>query len=262
MTEDAQVQSENGTEMASEAPIVEHERTHLTPREHELLRELLRPGVSIEAVIPADADPQELWSTLDACAKGLGVIDARGARLKFIIGKILTVFESKPSMYKELGFNTFSDFLKFGAYDKLGLHRTAAIEAKQAAQEWPQLTPDAYVDVKPKNLNTLHKIGINGKSPNAELWLEAAKKMKVHEFRQYAEQRTFSPVDDTIGATIIINTRKDIYDQWKKFVADGRICSKVGTKDHGEILCALMASCFVEWVDEVERARQAEQVPA
>ena len=147
---------ESEQQMIAESPIIERERTHLSPSEHELLRELLRPGASIEAVIPEDADPKELWHVLDVCVGGLALIDARGTRLKFIIGKILVMFEQKPSLYKDLGYNTYTEFLRAGAYDTLGLHRTSAIEGKQAVQEWPQLTPDTYAQIGPKKINVLH----------------------------------------------------------------------------------------------------------
>ena len=242
-------------EEVSNAHITEHTNTHLSDREHALLKELLRPGVSIEAVIPDDADAEDLWRTLDACVRGLGLLEARICRLKPIIGRILLVFERKPSLYKSLGYEDYSTFMRKGVYDTLGLHRTSAYEGKLVARDWPQLSPDRYAEIGPKRLNILSKI-TSGRSSNAEAWLDAAKRMKVGEFREYAEQRGFIEKGETVGATITIQTNRSIFKQYRECFGDGRVHSVVGSKDHGDILQAMIQACFGEWVSQYEERRR------
>lgn len=247
-------QTEN--EIVTESHVVERDRTHLNDAENALLRELLRPGAAIEAVIPADAAPEQLWRTLDACVRGLGLLEARSLRLKFIVGKLLLVFENRPSLYKELGYETYSDFMNKGAYEKLGLHRTSAYEGRMAAT-WPQLTPDRYAGkLGPKKMNILNKF-MGGGNSNAEEWLQAAESMKVGELKQYVEERSLIGRGETVGVTITIQTNLNVFQHWKSFCNDGRIHQVVGSKDHGQILKAMIEEVFDEWIGKYDRDRKA-----
>ena len=237
-------------ELPTTCEVLETERTHLNHEENMLLRELLRPGASIEVLIPTDAEPEELWKTLDACVRGLGLLEARMCRLKPIIGRILLIFENKPSLYKALGFETYSAFLDNGVYGALGLHRTSAYEGKLVARDWPQIGPDRYAKaLGPKKIAILSKF-VKGSSPNSESWLQTAESMKVSELREYCVQRGFIERGETVGAVITITASRSIYDEWKEFCSDGRVQSKVGTKDHGKILRAMIQECSAEWLQK------------
>jgi hypothetical protein len=201
---------------------MERKETHLNAEEHDLIKELLRPGVSIDAVLPEDADSEKLWSTLSACVRGLNLLEIRLCRLKPIIGRILLMFEHQPSLYKALGYETYSDFMKRGVHDSLGLHHTSAYEAQRVAKDWPQLTPDRFAKIGQKKMNVLHKFA-TGRDPNAEALLATAEKMTVGEFRQYAEQRGLTEPGETVGATIIIHTNQDVYSLYRQLFSDGRI---------------------------------------
>lgn len=241
-------------EMVADAHAVERDRSHLNEQEQALLKELLRPGASIEAVIPPDAAPEHLWKTLDACVRGLGLLEARSTRLKFIVGKLLIIFENKPSLYKGLGYETFSEFITKGAYATLGLHKTSAYEGKMAAR-WPQLTPDRYAKVGPKKMNILNHF-MTGNNSNAEEWLKTAESMKVNELQQYVEQRGLLNNGETDAATIVIKTDKSIYSRYREVFEDGRVHHVVGSKDHGRILVAMMAECYQEWLNKYDEDRR------
>lgn len=255
----AEIPPQNGhgataAEQAADSPVVETDRTHLTPDEHALIKELLRPGVTVEAVIPADATGEELWSTLDACVRGYHLLEARMLRLKPIIGRILLMFENKPSLYKDLGYDTYSDFTRRGVYDKLGIHHANAYECVLVARDWKQLGPDRYPKIGPKKLNILSKYA-TGRDPNAEALLQTAERMKVREFQEWSVQRGFIERGETEGATITITTNQAIAKHYRSFFGDGRVHSIVGTKDHGEILKALMQS-FQSEIDQYEEQQQ------
>jgi hypothetical protein len=244
----------------SELRVVETPQTHLSEKENALLRELLRPGVSIDAVIPQDATAEELWNTLDACVRGLRLLEARICRLKPIIGRILLQFEQKPSLYKSLGYETYSDFMSRGVYATLGLHRTSAYESKLVARDWPQIDPDRYVKIGPKKLNIIAKTGITGNNSTAETLLKVAEKMKVEEFRTYVEQRGFIPYGESTGATLTIPTNRNRYLMFKEFFEDGRVHSVVGSAKSDDILEALIQECYSEWIHRYE-AQEPEPEP-
>jgi len=242
-------------EIVTESHAVERDRSHLTDQEQSLLKELLRPGAKIEAVIPEDSPAEGLWHALDVCVRGMGILETRMLRLRPIIGAILLIFESKPSLYKRLGYDTWSDFLKRGAYDTLGLHRTSAYEGMIVARDWKDvLTPDRYANIGPKKMSILNKV-TKGSSANAETWLQAAESMKVSEFATYVETRVLGPGEAT-GATISFTCSRAIYDQWKGFIGDGRVQSVVGSKEPGEILAAMIAEVYNEWVCKADEQRE------
>ena len=251
------MQATDVTQIVADAPALERSYSHLNAEEHALIRELLRPGASIDAAIPDDADPQTLWRTRDACVRGLALLETRICRLKPIIGRILTMFERKPSLYKELGYNTFGDFMQRGVYAILKLHTTSAYEARMLAKDWPQLTPDRYAKIGPKNLNILSKFA-TGKDSNAEMLLEAAERMTVKELKEYVEQRGFIEPGETTHAIITIHTNQDVLSYFKEVFNDGRVHSVVGSKDHGVILKSMMQECHGEWIDKYDRRRRTE----
>jgi hypothetical protein len=242
----------------ADSHIVERDRTHLTEQEQALLKELLRPGVSIDSVIPPEASAENLWKTLDACIRGMGILETRMLRLRPVIGKLLVIFENKPSLYKELGYETWSEFMKNGVNGILGLHRTAAYQSLYVAREWKQIDPDRYAKLGPKRMEILKQV-TTGSSPNAETWLKTAESMKVGQLQAYVEQRGFTTPGETAGATITIPTNQAVYSQWRGLIGDGRIQSWVGSKEPGKILEAMIQETYNEWVTKYEESRKAKK---
>jgi hypothetical protein len=240
------------TDTVADAHILERDRTHLTDHEQTLLKELLRPGASIEAVIPDDVTAAELWKTLEACAGGLAVMEARTRRLKPIIGRILVEFQNVPSRYKDLGYETWSDFMRVGVYEKLGVHHQSAYECLMLARDWKQVTPDRFAKIGTKKMNTLNKF-TKGNSPNAEEWLKRAESMKATELQQYVEQRGFLEPGEAAGATFTIHTNQAKYVKFKEFFDDGRVHSVVGSRKFDDILEKLIWECHSEWIDKAEQ---------
>jgi hypothetical protein len=235
-------------ETVTQAPVVETTETHLSRQENELIKELLRPGVSIEAVIPSDASAEDLWRTLDACSRGLKLLEARTLRLRPIIGHLLRIFEGKPSLYHELGYESYADFMSRGVYKLLGLRRTSAYDARLAAR-WPQITADRYVKIGPKKLAIVSQI-VTPTSPNAEALLQVAERMKLPEFKEYTVQRGMLREGEHTGATITITTNRAIYSHWREFFSDPRVHKRVGSKDFGEILESMIQECSGEWLQD------------
>lgn len=246
-------------EIVTESNGIERKENHLNAEQHALLRELLKPGAKVDALIPNDVLPSELWQILEACSHGLGKLYANITRLTPIIGQILMRFERQPSLYKDLGYQSFREFLRKGVYDELGLHHSAGYEALRLAKEWPQVTPDEYVKIGPKKFNIIAKTGATGKSSNARILLETAATMKVGEFRQYAEQRGLIAPGEATGATIMIPTNRVIYGFYRQVISDPKVHSVVGSKEPDQILKAMMEACYGEWVAQYEEQKAAER---
>lgn len=241
-----------------ESHVVETNRTHLNEEAQALLKELLKPGAKIEAIIPPDADAKTLFNALETCVRGLKILETRMYRLKPIIGRILLIFENKPSLYKSLGYETYTDFVRKGAYETFGLHPTSAYEGKMAARDWPQLNPDSYAAIGPKKLNVLSKF-MKGSNSNAEQWLDTAKSMTVTELKHYVEERGLLAPGEADGATFSITTNRNRLAYFRKFFGDGRIHSVVGKKEADVILEAMIQETFDTWVAVHEDRQRAER---
>src|SRR5260370_13486848 len=122
----------------------------LTERQQTLLKDLHRTNASIDGVNLEDAAPEDAWRALDACVRGLKLLEARVCRLHPIIGRILLLFQAKPEMYRTLGYSTYTDFMVRGVYSTLGLRRASAYQGRLVARDWPQIGPELYVKLGPK----------------------------------------------------------------------------------------------------------------
>lgn len=244
-------------EIVTEAHVVEQNGNHLNGREQALLIELLRPGVKIESVIPDNADPKELWATLDACSRGMGLLDARTLRVRYIVGHILLLFEAKPSLYKSLGHKSYHDFMHTGVYTTLGISATVAYEAKKAA-EFKQLTPDRYAKIGPKKMNILTKAAITPSNPNVENWLKTAESMKVPELKTFMEQRGHLNKGESDKACLAINTNQDRMALFRAFFNDGRVQSVCGSKEWDVILQSAIQEVYDEWIAKYDQQREEE----
>lgn len=218
-----------------------------------LLKELMRPGVKIEAVIPANPTAQQLWATLATCTQGFRLLNSRLDRLKPIIGQILLLFKNKPSLYIELGYKSFEQFRAKGVGTELGLGKTTLWEAQVIANDWPQLVaePDRYTKIGRAKMNIISKYA-KGSDANAEAVLKTAEKMTTTELRQYSEQRGFIAAGECLPATIVINCNIATYQMWKRLTGDGRIHSIVGSAKDDAILVAMMENCSHEWIEMFE----------
>ncbi len=231
--------------------------TLLTKNQQDLLKDLLRPNATVEAVIPNNAAPEEVWRTLEACVRGLNLLEERVCRLHPIIGRILLLFQEKPPLYRSLGYNTYTEFMQRGVYDTLGLHRASAYQGKLVARDWPQIGPDLYSQIGPKKMAILSKV-TKGKSSNAAEWLEKAVSMKVEDLRQHVEEMGLITVGETNAVTITIQTNRAVSKHFKQVFNDGRVHSVVGSADWGKILEAMLEECWRCWIVDAEKGAHAE----
>ena len=230
----------------------------LSKEGRELLNQLLKPGIKIETVLPEAPTCQQLWDTLRVCSSGLSMLENRVTRLKPIIGKLLLMFENKPSYYKDLGYASFNAFCKKGVCDTLGLGVSTMYECLGVARKWPQLTPERYVKVKRGNLRILSAFA-TGRSHNVETYLQAAESMKVPEFRQFCDQRGLVPSGDTLPSTLTVHMTVTQYRDIHKVLSDPRVQSHVGSPaDWGSILhCVLFQERYTHFNEEREEEERS-----
>lgn len=224
----------------------------------ELLNQLLKPGVTVEAVIPEGATCQQLWDMLRVCSNGLSILENRLTRIKPIIGKLLVMFENKPSYYKDLGYTSFNAFCKKGVCGVIGMGWSTMYECLGVARKWPQLSPERYAKVKPRNLRILGTFA-TGRSHNVETYLQAAEKMKVPEFRQFCEQRGLIEGADTLPATLTVHMTVTQFRDIRRVLDDSRVHSHVGSADWGTVLhAAVVQEAYPQWQSEIEDQGRAQ----
>jgi hypothetical protein len=218
--------------------------------ESKILNALIRPEAKLEVIVPHEASAEDLWNTLSICIKGVNYMNSRIRRLSPIIGRILCRFEDRPSLYKELGYQTFSDFKWKGVSDGLGIGRSFLYESMVLARQWPQVTPERFERIGPKKMRILEKI-TDGKSSRAEELLCKAETLKVTELRHWAEEKGDLMVDESVGRTIEIPATLATYRRWWDFKRTPEVQAYVGPPaDPDKILNALMDEAFNSWMIE------------
>lgn len=222
---------------------------HLTPEDRLRLSPVLKEHATIDVLVPADPSARDLWDALVLCTKGMHYGQRTIIRLKWAVGKILNMFENKPSLYRELGYRTFEDFTKRGVGETLGLSRTSLYECKAHCRDWPSLTMDDYEKLGPTKIKILSKF-VNESSPQAPRYLETARQMKTDELLQWATTRHLINKGEATPAVIVIQTSREIADEWYNFRNNSDVQGKVGSEAPGEILRALMQECLGPWLAE------------
>jgi len=227
------------TESSSSAVVV------FSSDETKVLKAIMRQNPQLEVIIPPNSSAEELWRTMEICIKGLNWMTDGLCWLKPIIGRIMVRFEDKPSLYKELGYNTFHDFKFRGVAENLGCKKNWIYEALELARDWKQITPEQYVKIGPRKLQILSEFA-RGNSANAGALLQKAETMKVTEFRDWAEDSGNITVGSATPKTIHIHTTLEIYRFWEEFRKSEDIQAVYKTADPGKILERLMQSHYNE----------------
>lgn len=225
-----------------------------------LLKRFLSKDLDVSQMIPHDTPRQQLWEMIQVCASGIVLFESRLRRLVPILGYILLLFKNKPSLYKDMGYETFEQFRNQGVGGLFGMHRTSLYWSQIVAQKWPQLVknPELYAKIGPVKLNIVSKFA-DGSAVNADHILDMAGKMTVTELRQYTEQRGLTVAGETIGAMISIPCNLKQKLEWTKWVARGEVQSVVGSKDPAEILMAMMKESEATWIAEVHDKEREEK---
>jgi hypothetical protein len=219
----------------------------LKSEELRLLSEIMNPDSRIQVLESVGEDANRYWQQLSVCCQAMNRLNEARDKIRPIIGKLLLIAQKNPSLYRELGYGTFDQFLSEGVCGSLGLSRTDAYNAKRVASKFPSLTPEAVAEIGPVKLDILCRALPSEDDSRFEKAVALAKALPVEEFKNKF-LRTKDEIDSVTRSTIAIRTTKEIAGQWKEFVNRDEVIAVCGTRDHGVILQCMMQECLSTWV--------------
>jgi hypothetical protein len=224
----------------------------LNEQEQEILQTLFDPTATVNAAIPDDTPPENLWQTFMVCSKVILRIKTAGDKIKPVIGRILNLIHKNQSIIEEHGYKNWNDFMSRGLWEMFRISRSEAFFARRIAEKMPWLTSEDHDAV---GIARLEKIASQALLPKAEELVERVKneKLTVRDLAQMAEDAKFGfERGSSTGKTLVIPMSLDIYMRWKEFVKDPQIqayCAG-GNAIHvseSSILESMMAECSAEW---------------
>ena len=113
-----------------QAPPQPEPETGLTTAEQTFIQGLIDPTTSIEAVVPAEVNPESFWHGLTICCRAMKLMRRMVERLRPVIGRMLVVAQQNPEVYQQKGYRTYEDFLT----SKKVHHYTPAFCARAIAE--------------------------------------------------------------------------------------------------------------------------------
>lgn len=226
----------------------------LSNKEQTVIRELLDPRNTLEAVLPDNTPPETLINNLTICCRAVEYLRSTTDKLKPIIGRLLCLIQNNPQSYQSIGYTNFDEFITYKVSEELKLCRSEAYECMRIHRAMPNLvTPEVFREIGIVKLKLLTRVTKEGE-PSCETWLSKARSMTISEFKSEIVKQGLAAKGELQGAVIIINTIKEIADEWKSFLEDADIQAFVGTKDAGIILKSLMQEGRSSWIAQIHQA--------
>lgn len=208
--------------------------THLSTSEQALLKTLLDDASTLEVVIPDTATNKEIWEMLSVCCRAISHLTKTTNRIKPMIGRLLLLVQNTPSVWKEQGFNSYTDFIENGVCKRMGLSRAHLFEAASIARKWASLPVERYAKIGSVKMNIISRF-TNDSSPNSEKILKLAEKMTVEQLRGWAEKSKLIEAGEDQPEIITVAANKTIAAEWKEFISNPLVQAKCGTAYPGMI---------------------------
>ncbi len=223
----------------------------LSESERTILSTLLSSNGRVDLVIPDKMDPNELWRTLDICARVFVRVRRASGQLKLLIGRALLVIQDTPEIYTSRGFESFNDFVsdeQTGLPAMTGISRGELFKAKAVAKSvGPGMRSEDIREIGFSKVQLVAAAAPSG-SPKFNALIEAAKFDTVPQLRErIANADVGLTAEDMEWATIqfpVTRTQKNIAEE---FFGNPQVQAYCGTESRGVILERLIQEAEVEW---------------
>ena len=220
----------------------------LTPAESQIVADLVGAQNQLAEVIPDDIDGEKLWRWLGACCKSIAMYRRSMSSLKVIVGRMLVVLKDRPEKYRELGYETFNQFMTVGMPTLFGIPRSEAFASIALVEKWPSLTPEQVKKVSYTKLSLISKF-TNEASADANVWLQTAQENSLDKLKDICANSGVLPREESDIVEISLITTKGIKDQWIEFINNPEVKATCGTDNPGEILSMAIGECMAEWMN-------------
>jgi hypothetical protein len=214
----------------------------------DLVQRLCDQDSTASMEIPSDISVEDYWKRFSSLCRATGVMHRASMKLRPLMGRMLAIASDNPKYYREKGFKNWENFL--GAIEQqFGVERSTAYDAMRIFRAFPSLPPSKWESVGTTKLLTMATAMTENNSDYDHLLgiAESGPRSKIVE---YLESHGYKTKAEMEGATIVIQTNRDIADHWEAFTTDGRVQSTCQTKHKAEILEHMMQECEGSWLGE------------
>lgn len=218
----------------------------LTTQEQRLLRELLAPNAKVDVMLPDDLEGGRVLRYLDTSCRAYTRATAMKDHLWLIIGRLLSLVQATPSIYKSVGIPDFEEFLDKYVCEKLGISRSEAYRVKKLPLKFPGMTTDQYAALGSVKTTVLMR-AFPGSDPVPKKYVTKAVGMTTSELKAHLASEKLIESGETDAFSIAIATNVAIGRQWMQFIGNPKVQAHVGSDRGDQILVALMQECALEW---------------
>lgn len=239
------------------------ETTIATENTQEGVRQLLRAALSSNTEITIDLDrineaDDGIWKQIEILSRAMGSLTRGQSKLYPIVGKVFLYIQDNPDIFKAMGYKDFSEFIKNGVEESLGMSRATVYRAMQMSKNFPTLTPNDVGRIGTSNVYVMSKMFANDTNPAAQALIEQSRTMEPQAFRsKFREIVTF---DEGLSVkrdpVIMIQTTPEIANMWKRFIEDPDIQEFCKSDISGYILKCMIEECEADWVAQVNERRR------
>jgi hypothetical protein len=228
----------------------------MTEQERQIISAVFKhPDSQIDVVIPDNIKADDLAAQVVACTKVFSRVGRAQRRMVPILGRMFNVLQYRKDVLDILGCKNFTDFMDNMVPKVFYINRNDAYACLRIAREFPQITVNTFDGLTIAKLKVIARaipynngmISERQMNVRNEL-IEQAKGMPYEGLVNHMHDLGIVDKESVMPAKIVVKTSEDIADKWRKFAADPRVQSYVGSTNEGTIIDAMMGECFTTWI--------------
>ena len=241
------------------------ELTLTKPEDIELLKTIRDTDKSPEEAIPDTTDADTLRMYCNSLGTAHRYATETTTRIKPFLGRVFLLYQNHPHLFKELGYETWSDWMTEYVPANYGISRPEAFICAGVAKELGHVDPIVLADLGPTKQNLLHKAAKNDNSSTVELkrgkinrWVAEAGPLSADELREkiVAEGRADAAVIEK-PTYVNIKTTASNKEAWDAFKSNKEVHEHVGSSEEGEIFGFVVAETITSVESQIEDKKRA-----
>jgi hypothetical protein len=228
-----------------------------TPAENEIWNTIATSPKTAAQLIPDTLTPAEVWDYLKVVTTGLQTAQRAVAKLKPFLGRILVLVRQHEHLYKQLGYESFNDFMGKGVPLQFNISRAEAFNCLRIAEVLPNVPSGQLESLGFSKLNviasavrntTQEGMSVEMVQQKTDYWVSRAETQTAKDLREEVEDQIQANRGE-LGpkASVVIYVSPETKKRWREFVADANIQSYCNSEDPGSIFERLLDECSLEW---------------
>jgi hypothetical protein len=229
-----------------------------------LIKEFGETEKSPVEMIPDDISAEQLQHYCNVLGNGYAHAQGFVTKLKPYLGRVFLLYKQHPQLYKELGYETYSDWMSVGVSKKFGISRPEAFKCVMVAEELGHAPSESLVSIGPVKQVLIAKAIRNDNSSTVEM-----KREKADKWIAQAESMTADQLADTLFSKglvddkdafppvyIKIRTTEENKKIWEGFRDSKEVHEFCKTSDEGDLFGILLSETAKEIFSQIEDGKK------